>query len=230
MNTIECALEDEHFECELENVEYYIDETFLEGYSILPNYFLVGTQAKELANKIYLDVQPDFHYDDEAEGKKVNKILYSIAPEGIENFFNAWVYYYDRSSFEAIARGIKKELAQIKEDTGFVLDPVNFTVSTTLGNLYYYLFFKNLTHLPIETALLKLSDNYKSVKNFGGWYDAKNELATDEFLDYNGLEQRTLPILKDIENKIKVGNIDIIRDIFFLLTLLVCVILIHMYG
>jgi len=214
MNTIECALEDKDLECELENVEYYIDETFLEGVSTLPNYFLVGTQAKKLANKIYLDLKLDFNFDDETEGKKVNKILYSIAPEGIENFFNAWVYYYDRSSFEAIARGIKKELAQIKEDTGFVLDPVNFTVSTTLGNLYYYLFFKNLTHLPIETALLKLSDNYKSVKNFGGWNDAKYDLATDEFLDYNGLEQRTLPILKDIENKINVGNIDIIRDIF----------------
>jgi hypothetical protein len=215
MNTIECALEDKDLECELENVDYYIDETFLEGYRILPNFVFIGTQAKVLANKIYLDVNPDFSFDDEEESKKVNKILYNIAPEGIENFFNAWVYYYDRSSFEAIARGIKKELAQIKEDTGFVLDPVNFTVSTTLGNLYYYLFFKNLTHLPIETALLKLSDNYKSVKNFGGWYDAKNELATDEFIDYNGLEQRTLPILKDIENKIKVvGNIDIIRDIF----------------
>jgi hypothetical protein len=202
MNTIECALRDEDLECELENVEYFIDETFLGGYGILPSYFLDGTQAKELANKIYLNLKPDFNFDDDEEREKINKILYNIAPEGIDDFFNAWAYYYDRSSFKAIARGIKKELAQIKEDTGFVLDPINSTVSTTLGNLYFYLFSNRGTHLPVVFSLLKLSNYYKSVSNFGGWSDAKYDLATDEFLDYYGFAQRTLPILKNIENKI----------------------------
>ena len=214
MNTIECALRDEDLECELENVDYFIDETFLEGYGILPSYFLDGTQAKELANKIYLNLKPDFNFDDDEEREKINKILYNIAPEGIDDFFNAWAYYYDRSSFKAIARGIKKELAQIKEDTGFVFDPINSTVSTTLGNLYYYLFSNRGTHLPVVFSLLKLSNYYKSVSNFGGWSDAKYDLATDEFLDYYGFAQRTLPILKNIENKIKGGNLDIIRDLF----------------
>jgi len=211
---IDCALRDGDLLCELDSVEYYVEEAFLNGDSILSNYFPDGLQAKEFAKKIYLEIKPDFDFNIQDDFKKVNRILDGIASDEIYDFFSAYAYYYDRSSFEAIARAINKELAQIKEDTGFILDPINSTITTTLGNLYYYLVSNGLTHLPLETALTKLSENYKSVRGFGGWGDAKYDLATDEFMDWNGFEQRAMHELEAIKNKMDIRNFDTLRDIF----------------
>ena len=211
--TIDCALQDNDLLCELENTDYYIEESYVNGYGILSSYFPDGSQAKEFAKKIYLEIKPDFDFGEE-DSKKVNRIIDSFASDEIYDFFSAYVYYYDRSSFKAIARAINKELAQIKEDTGFVLDPINSTITTTLGNLYYYLVSNGLTHLPLETALTKLSENYKSVRGFGGWGDAKYDLATDEFMDWNGFEQRAMHELEAIKNKMDIRNFDTLRDIF----------------
>ncbi len=210
---MECALQDNDLLCELENLDYFIEESFVNGYAILSSYFPDGSKAKEFAKKIYLEIKPDFDFGEE-DSKKVNRIIDSFASDEIYDFFSAFVYYYDRSSFKAIGNTINKELAQIKEDTGFVLDPINHTITTTLGNLYYYLVSNSLTHLPLETALTKLSNYYKSVRNFGGWDDAKYDLATDEFMDWDGFEERTMPVLEAIKNKMDVRNLDALRDIF----------------
>jgi len=212
--TIDCALRDSDRLCELENVDYFIDESFLNGYLILSNYFPDGSQAKEFAKKIYLEIKPDFDFADEEDYKKVNRIIDSFASEDIYDFFSAYTYYYDRSSFEAIARAINKELDRIFKDTGFILDPINHTLRTTLGNLYLYLASNNLTHLPLETALMKMSDYYKSVRDFGGWDDARYDIATDEYMDWNGFEQRVMPVLEAIKNKMDARDLDILRDIF----------------
>jgi len=184
------------------------------GYAILSSYYPDGSKAKEFAKKIYLEIKPDFDFNTEEDSKKVNRIIDSFASDEIYDFFSAYVYYYDRSSFKAIARAINKELAQIKEDTGFVLDPINYTITTTVGNLYYYLVSNSLTHLPLEIALTKLSNYFKSVANFGGWDEAKYDLASDEFMDWDGFEERTMPVLEAIKNKMDVRNLDALRDIF----------------
>jgi len=211
-SVILCALNDKDYQCELENVDYYIEDSFLAGHSILPNYFPDGSEAKELASKIYFEIKPDFHYDDD-DSTEVNSFLFKIAQNDIRDFFNYYTYYYDRSSWKAVANAINNELDTITKDTGFVFNPMENTISTTLANLYYYIVANNLVHLSLPNALRKLGNTFNSVKRFGGWSDAKYDLVTDQFLDYSAFELSTLPILNNIKNTISQGNINVIRDI-----------------
>ena len=202
LHHIQCALNPE-LQCEIgEDPSWILDDQFAEGDALLPDYFYQDNQAKQLAEKIYKLIAPNFNFENPVfgESKKVNSLLVKMFRDEMYDFIRTHVLYSDEASFVAMRKEILEDLEKLKKRTGLMWNPSTGEVRIKLSDAFAFLTQNNLSYSNLLSAM---GDYFKKLNpGMSGYNENRYDFFNEDNFDTEEFSTEVLPILENIFNKL----------------------------